>query len=158
MNSELIKSLRTFCTNVIFSIRKNLHLKNKTPATDRRRTIGNIGERTAARFLRNCGFVILHANYRCHTGEIDIIARKLNLIVFAEVKTRSSADFAAPEESVTYSKQKKITRTASHYIEKYKLHHLECRFDIFSIYVNEKGRVIKVEHIPDAFNAPSLTL
>ncbi|MEW6201225.1 MAG: YraN family protein [bacterium] len=123
----------------------------------KRRTIGNTGERAAARYLRDRGFLILHTNYRCYAGEIDIIARKLNLLVFAEVKTRSSADFAAPEESVTYSKEKKITNTASHYIDKYKLHNLECRFDIFSVYVNEKGRVTKVEHLPDAFDEPSVS-
>ena len=117
-----------------------------------RRIIGNAGERAAAKYLRDRGFIILHTNYRCPMGEIDLVARKCSLLVFAEVKTRSSADFALPEESVTNEKQKKITRSAYYYINKYKLDHLECQFDIFSIYVNEKGRVTKIEHLPDAFD------
>ncbi len=80
------------------------------------RQLGQIGEDTAAEILRNKGYRILHRNYRCKHGEVDIIAAKGNLICFIEVKTRSSRDYGRPCEAVDNTKQQHIKRAASCYL------------------------------------------
>lgn len=120
-----------------------------------RRRIGKAGEKAAARFLSDRGFLILERNFSCKHGELDIVARKRELVVFAEVKTRSSAEYAGAEESVGVKKQEKIKKTASYFVKKSKLSNdnLYFRYDIFAVYVNERGRVVKVEHYPEAFGS-----
>ena len=65
-----------------------------------RRTIGDRGEAAAIRFLEKKGYRILDKNYRCKSGEIDIVARDKDNIAFVEVKTRTSVEFGLPEESL----------------------------------------------------------
>lgn len=81
-----------------------------------RRTLGEIGENMAAEILRSKGYVILRRNYRCRTGEIDIIAERYGELCFVEVKTRQGFDYGRPCESVTSEKKKHIRRTARQYI------------------------------------------
>ena len=71
---------------------------------------GNIGENIAKNFLIHKGYTIITSNFRCKNGEIDIICKKKNKISFTEVKTRSSTQFGTPEEAVTSTKQKRISK------------------------------------------------
>jgi putative endonuclease len=121
-------------------------------ASDDRQRLGKEGERAAAEFLRARRLLVREVNFRCPSGEIDIIAEDGEVVVFVEVKTRSSENFGLPEEAVHYHKQKKIIQAALYYLQKHGLHDRDCRFDVISIMV--KGNHIeKIDHIIDAFSA-----
>lgn len=76
------------------------------------------GEIYAARFMRENGYAIITANYRCRLGEIDIIAKKDGFLVFTEVKTRSPGAIAPGREAVGSAKQERIIETASLFMQK----------------------------------------
>lgn len=111
--------------------------------------LGQEGEALAAAWLGKEGYEILERNWRSGHSEIDLIARKEDIIVFVEVKTRKNADFGFPEDSVDAAKEKSLARGARDYLEKNKLDN-EIRFDIISI-IKAAGRVPEIYHIPDAF-------
>ncbi|UCH81906.1 MAG: YraN family protein [Nitrospiraceae bacterium] len=110
--------------------------------------LGHRGEDLAVKFLEQTGYVIIQRNFKTAIGEIDIIARDNESLVFIEVKTRESLDFGYPYESVTRAKRKKIANVASLFLKK--LRELpQCRFDIVSI-CHKKGKP-EFELIKDAF-------
>lgn len=114
-------------------------------------TLGHWGEERAARYLRLHGYSILGMNYRCRMGEIDIIARKRNYLVFAEVKLRKNDAYGEAKEFVTRSKQTKIILAAQMWLSQNPTE-LQPRFDVIEIYAPEGsiGRV-KINHIEAAF-------
>lgn len=95
--------------------------------------LGNRGENLALEYLKNRGYEILSNNYRCHFGEVDIISRKGNEIIFAEVKTRSGNSYGYPEEAVDKNKIRHIKKVAETYITENKLRDMNIRFDVISI-------------------------
>ena len=111
--------------------------------------MGKEGERFAVSFLKKNGYRILASNYRTALGEIDIIAKDGNQIVFIEVKTRKGNTCIAPEESVNWQKQQKIKRLALLYLKNNKLYDIPVRFDVIGLRVKEGHYV--VEHIKNAF-------
>ncbi len=111
-------------------------------------TFGKKGEVLAQEFLSERGYEILSTNYRFKKSEIDIITKKSDLLVFIEVKTRSSKSFGYPEEFVSVSQKKAIIRAAENYIEE-KGWKGDIRFDIVAIII-EGGRS-EIEHLKDAF-------
>ena len=110
--------------------------------------LGIQGEAAAIRFLQAEGYTILESNWRYQKAEIDIIACKGPLLVIAEVKTRSSADFGEPEEAVTDRKQGLLIQAAEAYVIEKELD-LDVRFDIIAIL--KKGQDFQIKHIPEAF-------
>jgi putative endonuclease len=95
---------------------------------------GKRGEEEAARYLESRGFKIIARNFRTRWGEIDIVARDRSVVVFVEVKTRSDSRFAAPEESVTFTKQERMRRAASIWLaEQYPNDAPQCRFDVVAV-------------------------
>lgn len=108
--------------------------------------LGLKGERAAARYLRKKGYRILAANYQCRFGELDLIARNKNCLVFCEVKTRSPGMIAPPQASVTSAKQQKMIKTAQFYVAEHHCGDVEMRFDVLAITADEKGR-LSVEHL-----------
>lgn len=98
--------------------------------------------------LRQKGYKILERNYRHGKSEIDLIAQGEGLLIFIEVKTRSSNTFGFPEEFVSENQQKAIIRAANHYVEKIDWKG-DIRFDIMAIIV--KQTVMQIEHLKDAF-------
>ena len=110
--------------------------------------LGQKGEGLAAKFLEQNGYRIISRNYKTSLGEIDIIAKDKDTLVFIEVKTRESLQYGQPFESVTRFKRRKIANVATLYLKKLK-ELPRCRFDIVSIY-NKKGNPI-FELIRDAF-------
>lgn len=94
---------------------------------------GKAGEDLASEVLRNNGYEILQQNYYYNHGEIDIVAKEGEVLVFVEVKTRRSASYGQPEESVTPKKQELLRRTAEGYVMEYNLLDIHCRFDVVSI-------------------------
>jgi putative endonuclease len=113
--------------------------------------LGTYGEQTAINYLESQGYIILSTNYRCKLGEIDIIAADGDIIAFIEVKTRRSEKFGQPRESVNYSKQMKIVKTALHYITKKKLTDWMSRFDVVEVFVGSDNTVDSITLIKDAF-------
>jgi len=106
------------------------------------------GEQRAVHFLQQIGYEILETNWRWKRCEVDIIARFQNTLIFAEVKTRTSTTYGLPEESVSATKQQKLTEAAEEYAEQNQ-HKGEIRFDIISIII--KGSRHEIFHIKDAF-------
>jgi putative endonuclease len=109
--------------------------------------LGFKGEKIATGFLIKKGFTILQLNYRFKHSEIDIIAKKKDLLVFVEVKTRSGRQFGLPEEAVNHKKTSSIFKAAENFI----LHigwEQNIRFDVISISINE---TLEITHIEDAF-------
>ena len=115
--------------------------------------LGRWGESLAANFLREKGYALLGANYRCRFGEIDLIAQKDCYLVFVEVKLRKSTAFAEAMEFVHIKKQSRIRSTAQLYIAQHDLDELQPRFDVIEVYAPEglKTKKPKIHHLEDAF-------
>ncbi len=109
---------------------------------------GKYGEWLARRYLKKKGYRILHWNYKTPIGEIDIIAKDGNKVVFVEVKTRKNDSFGLPIEAINYRKRKKIVNSALLYMKRLK-DSPAIRFDIISIHLHDNQK--KVEHTIDAF-------
>ncbi|MCD2345987.1 YraN family protein [Clostridium guangxiense] len=116
-----------------------------------KKTIGNYGEEVAKEHLEESGYTILDRNFRCRTGEIDIIAEKHHIIIFAEVKSRYNSLYGNPCESVNYLKRLKIYKTAKFYIIKNNLMNFDFRFDVIEIILNYKNNKKCINHIKNAF-------
>lgn len=113
--------------------------------------VGDIGEQAAVNYLYHAGYDILERKYRRKTGEIDIIARVRDSLVFIEVKTRTSTAYGFPAEAVTYRKQQKIINTAYCYLQHTQNMNTHCRFDVIEIFLAENNKVT-YNHIMNAFN------
>ncbi len=108
-----------------------------------KRELGAVYEKRVAEHLKNEGYQILEQNFRCHFGEIDIIARKDNYLVFVEVKYRSSDSYGMPMAAVDYRKQRKISNTASYYLYSHRWPlDTPCRFDVAAV-SNQSIRMIE---------------
>lgn len=110
--------------------------------------LGKSGEKEAVAFLSEKGFEIVATNWRKEKAEADIIARKNDLLLLIEVKTRSTDYFGTPAEAVGKQKQRMMVKAAEYFLEEKELN-VEVRYDIISIILNEKGK--KIVHIEDAF-------
>lgn len=116
--------------------------------------LGKKGESLATLFLILKGYKIIKRNYRTKYSEIDIIAKKGDTLVFAEVKTRSSDTYQRAMEAVDKFKQKKIINGAMNFIAKYD-EDVCVRFDIIEVYRNKKSffKRYRINHIPNAYDA-----
>lgn len=116
------------------------------------RELGQFGESAAEKFLRRKGYAIVERNFSCRFGEIDIIARKKEYIVFVEVKLRKNADYGAGTEFVTPAKQRRIIIAAQLWLSKNECE-LQPRFDVVEIYApqGEKTPRLEINHIENAF-------
>jgi putative endonuclease len=110
---------------------------------------GRSSEKRAAHFMEKNGYIIIEKNFRCRQGEIDLIARDGNTLVFCEVKARSTGSFGKPLSGVTDSKTKKIRKAAEQYRLKKRLENVDCRFDVVTI--DESGDEPLIEIIRNAF-------
>ena len=119
---------------------------------DRHNLAGAWGEALAADYLRAKHYKVVAANYACRFGEIDIIARNRDYLVFVEVKLRKNARFAAAREYVNRQKQDRIRITASIYLAENPTK-LQPRFDVIEIYAPEGMATARPEiiHMEDAF-------
>lgn len=103
------------------------------PYKRNKRTVGTEGEQLAVKFLKKDGYKILQRNYRCRSGEIDVVCYDHGTIVFVEVKTRYSEKYGPPELSVTEAKKNQIVKVALHYAAEKKIEGVDLRFDVVSI-------------------------
>jgi putative endonuclease len=118
-----------------------------------RQELARTGEDHAARYLRSKGYRVRERNFRTRTGEVDIIADHGEVLVFVEVKSRTSAEFGEPRESVTPRKQQRILRAARGYLASREPRERMTRFDVVEVFITAQGRVEKVELIEGAFGA-----
>ena len=114
-------------------------------------TIGKEGEAIAVKYLIDNGYKILDLNYRSQQGEIDIIAKDGDLIVFVEVKTYSLGSYGTPLGAVGRSKKESIIHAARTYLLKKNIKNTNCRFDVLAIYRSWKG-LSSFDLIKDAFH------
>ncbi len=116
----------------------------------KRKELGATGEKLARDFLKKRGYKILATNYRCREGEIDIVARKKDCLVFVEVRTKSSSIFGSPEESVTLAKKEKLVSSALNYLSEHKDLPESWRIDFVAVELDQNGKAKRIELIENA--------
>lgn len=118
-----------------------------------KRQFGDIGEKTAARYLKNKGYEIIQFNYQNNQGrrlgEIDIIAKNKDEFVFVEVKSREMKKYGdtLPEENITRGKLHKLDKIAWAYLRQHHLENAAYRFDAISIWLDLDAKTAKIKHI-----------
>lgn len=115
-----------------------------------RKQVGALGEKIAARYLKQHSYSILETNYRTPEGEIDIVARHKDCLVFVEVRTKTSACFGIPEESITRAKIQKLIAMASQYRQTHENLPEQWRIDVVAIELYRDNRLSRIEVIENA--------
>jgi putative endonuclease len=115
----------------------------------RPKAIGRLAEGYAVRSLTNAGFIIRERNFRIPEGEIDIVAEEGDVIVFVEVKARTSRVYGLPEESITPQKRERLLQAALTYLDEHQLHHINWRFDLIAIECSREGIISRYDHYRD---------
>ena len=116
-----------------------------------RNALAKWGEKRAQKFLKKQGCTTLAKNYLCKTGELDLVMTETDgAIIFVEVKTRSTEDFAEPEDAITTSKKQRMSRAAQYFLNSYNIENRPCRFDVVTIKIDQMGRET-VKHYENAF-------
>lgn len=116
----------------------------------KRRNVGILGENLAKDFLKKRGYRILESNYRCREGEIDIIARHRDSLVFIEVRTKRSLEFGSPEESITPTKMERLRAVAAHYQQTHNNLPASWRIDVVAVEIDQKDKPLRIELIENA--------
>ena len=120
---------------------------SESPAHLRR---GALGERAAQQHLQRAGLKFLTANFRSDHGEIDLVFRDADCLVFVEVKTRSSEDWVRPAAAVDTRKRRLLSQTALDYLKLLRNPPVKVRFDIVEVLLQDEA-VREVRHLPNAF-------
>ena len=116
-----------------------------------RNALAKWGEKRAQKFLKKQGCTTLAKNYLCKTGELDLVMAETDgTIIFVEVKTRSTEDFAEPEDAITTSKKQRMSRAAQYFLNSYNIENQPCRFDVVTIKIDQMSRET-VKHYENAF-------
>jgi len=119
---------------------------------DTRKVLGARGEDLAVRYLKKKGYKVIERNYRCQWGEIDLIAREGDTLVFVEIKSRTSSGFGLPQDAVDRFKQEKLVQVARAYMAEHRLtEDISMRFDVVAVQLTPSGP--EMELIKDAFQA-----
>lgn len=113
--------------------------------TMKRRQVGLAGEKEARNYLESKGYEIIETNYRCPLGEIDIIAREQETIVFIEVRTRTGLAFGGPEESINSKKAHQMRRLAQYYLKTISVNERPCRIDLVAVRLKKND--LTLEHL-----------
>jgi putative endonuclease len=118
--------------------------------TKERQALGAYGERVAARHLQDQGLEVLNRNWRCAEGEVDLVLRDGDELVFCEVKTRRGTLFGTPAEAVTADKRRKLRRLVNCWFAETGIHADQVRFDVVEVLPQPRG-ASQVAHIRAAF-------
>ncbi len=124
-------------------------VSSESPKIDNK-TLGERGEEQAVAYLKGEKFAIVERNYRCKSGEIDIVAKDGKTLVFVEVKTRRNELFGPPQLAVTRFKQRQLSKAALTWLAKNNKHNSIARFDVVAILLRE-DQTPEINHIRDAF-------
>lgn len=121
--------------------------------SDRRRALGGFGESAAAAHLSRRGMALVARNWRCPLGEIDLVAREGDQLVFVEVRARRG-EAIAPEETIGPAKARRLAALALVYLQAAGLpEHTPWRIDLVAVVVDAAGRVSRLSHIESAIEA-----
>jgi putative endonuclease len=112
---------------------------------------GQQAEQQACQYLQKHGLKLVQQNYRCPTGEIDLIMKDKDMLIFVEVRYRKHTQFGSGAETVNNQKQKKLISAALHYLQRHANSKQACRFDVVSM-ANE-SHTEDLQWIQDAFQA-----
>ncbi|WP_305782861.1 YraN family protein [Symbioplanes lichenis] len=118
--------------------------------TNERRAVGAYGERLAERHLLAQGFELVDRNWRCADGEIDLILRDGDDLVFCEVKTRRGETFGTPAEAIGPAKVTRLRRLAAHWFTANPERAREVRFDVVAVLLQRRGAA-RIDHLRSAF-------
>jgi putative endonuclease len=118
----------------------------------KRKELGNTGEKLARDFLKKKGYKIRDTNFRCREGEIDIVARKKDCLVFVEVRTKTGTAFGSPEESVTFAKKEKLITSALTYMSEHDDLPESWRIDFVAVELDQNGKARRIELIENAIS------
>jgi len=116
----------------------------------KRRDTGILGEKLAKDFLKKRGYRIYETNYRCPEGEVDIVARHKDSLVFIEVRSKRSLEFGSPEESITPTKMERLRAVAAHYRQTHNNLPSLWRIDVVAVEIDRKGKPLRIEIIENA--------
>jgi putative endonuclease len=112
--------------------------------------LGRRGEALAVQYLKKNGYQLIQRNYICKMGEMDIIAKEKDTLVFVEVKARTSTAFGPPQLAVNPAKQRQLSKVALNFLKEKRLGDVKARFDVVAILLGRKGE--EIELIKDAFD------
>ena len=116
----------------------------------KRRHTGILGEKLAKDFLKKRGYHIKETNYRCPEGEIDIVAKHKDYLVFIEVRAKKSLEFGSPEESITSAKMGRLRTAITHYRQTHNNLPQLWRIDVVAVELDQKGKLSRIELIENA--------
>ena len=116
----------------------------------KRRDTGILGEKLAKDFLKKRGYRILETNYHCPEGEIDIVAKHKDSLVFIEVRTKKSREFGSPEESITPTKVERLKTVAYRYQQTHNNLPPQWRIDVVAVELNQREELSRIELIENA--------
>lgn len=119
-------------------------------AAMKRKETGNLGEKLAREFLEQRGYSVIETNYRSPSGEIDIIARQNDYLVFIEVRTKRGPRFGSPEESVTALKKKHLISSAAHYCQTHENLPPSYRIDFVAVELGRDNKSVRISLIENA--------
>jgi putative endonuclease len=111
---------------------------------------GELGERAAKKHLKRQGLKFLVANYRSPRGEVDLVFRERDCLVFVEVKTRSSEEWVRPAAAVNKERRQRLSRAALDYLRLLRNPQVKLRFDIVEVLLNN-SEVREIRHLPNTF-------
>jgi putative endonuclease len=114
------------------------------------KALGDRGEALAARFLERAGWTILDRNFRMGRKEIDLVARRDEVVAFVEVKTRAGLGYGHPLEAITWKKRREIQQVAAAWIDRHGKPEYSYRFDAVAVQVGA-GSPPTIEHVEDAW-------
>ena len=112
--------------------------------------LGELGERAARRHLKRLGLKFLTANFRTERGEIDLVLRQEDCLVFVEVKTRSSEDWGRPASAINRERRRRLSHAALDYLRLLRNPQVKLRFDVVEVLLAE-GKVREIRHLPNTF-------
>jgi putative endonuclease len=116
-----------------------------------RQRLGDLGEKAAEELLAAQGLRIVARKHRCRRGEVDLVAEQGDLLVFVEVRTRRSAAFGGPEETVSTAKQRRVAHAARDFLARWRGPPRGARFDVVAVVDDPAGP--RLAHFPGAFEA-----
>jgi len=120
-------------------------------AASSKKTIGRIGEEIALKYLKDKGYTLLQKNFYCRWGEIDLIFKKDNKIIFVEVKTRVGDKKGKPYEAVNFYKLQDLKRAINFYLLKKNYFYYKLSLEVVSVILNSNLSLKEIRHFPEIF-------
>ncbi|MFN2149789.1 MAG: YraN family protein [Anaerolineales bacterium] len=118
--------------------------------------LGAWGEQQALNFLQSRGYILLARNVHVGSLELDLVMQQQDMVVFVEVKTRTSTDYGTPEEAVSFRKQQLLQRAAWGFLEEHQMLQAPWRIDVIAIVATSAQEVLRLDHYPAAFDVSSI--